>query len=134
MKTKFVRYYVSSVSALALCCLFASFARADVSNGKAIYEKKCLKCHGSTGNADGPSAAMLAKKPGVFSDANLFKDKENLDMTPDERMAKIIRSGGLSVGKSKLMQAYPSFSDDEIKDLISYLKTFPQAGKGQGKH
>ena len=94
-----------------------------MANGKDIYEKRCAKCHGITGDGDGPSAEFLAVPPAKFSNPKIFKDREGLNMTPDERMTKVIHEGGQSVGKSKLMQPFPEFSDSEIKDIISYLKT-----------
>src|SRR6202163_3519640 len=42
--------------------------------GKKIYLKRCLACHGKTGNGDGPDAADLGIHPAKFSDPALLEE------------------------------------------------------------
>jgi mono/diheme cytochrome c family protein len=86
-------------------------------DGKALYEKKCAKCHGTTGAGDGSSSSLLAVKPTAFN------DKAAMEKITDEEIFKAIKEGGTSVGKSKLMQANPSLSDDDIKSLVKYVRS-----------
>jgi mono/diheme cytochrome c family protein len=52
----------------------------SIAEGKKIYERNCLACHGAGGKGDGPAAAFLPTKPGdlgspdmwQYSDGNLF--------------------------------------------------------------
>lgn len=122
---KFLFFSACALAANAGLSLHAH-AGANVAHGKSIYEAKCAKCHGLTGDGNGPSAELLETKPVVFNDGKVFKDKEKLDMAPEARMAKGIREGGPSIGHSKLMQAYPDFSDQDITDILAYIKTLSQ--------
>jgi mono/diheme cytochrome c family protein len=114
------------MSKLLLVILLSFQALAD---GKSTYESRCAKCHGIKGNGDGPSAELLAVPPAVLSNPKLYIDREGLNMSPDERISKVIREGGASVGKSKLMQAFPEFSDTEVASLLSYIKTLAKGSK-----
>ena len=85
--------------------------------GKALYDEKCAKCHGRTGDGDGRAGRSLEHKPTAFNDKALMA-KES-----DDRMSKAIRSGGTAIGKSKEMEGFPDLSDQQIADLIAYVKT-----------
>ena len=38
-----------------------------------LYQENCVRCHGATGAADGPSAGSLASEPAKFTDAKMLK-------------------------------------------------------------
>jgi mono/diheme cytochrome c family protein len=42
---------------------------ASISQGKTIYDRNCLTCHGPTGQGDGAGAAYLNPRPAKLSDA-----------------------------------------------------------------
>lgn len=44
----------------------STVASESLDGGKALYEKNCLPCHGSTGDGKGPAGAMLAPPPSNF--------------------------------------------------------------------
>lgn len=79
-------------------------AAADRNNGRAIYEMHCVGCHGEAGRALDPTVPSFAN-----GDALFMMDSELLDR---------IRQGN---------QTMPAFrgllSDQEIRDVISYLRT-----------
>jgi mono/diheme cytochrome c family protein len=79
---QFIAFVVLVVVALVPVFLLA---RAD--DGKTIYGKKCVNCHGTSGKGDGAGAAQVEKvfkkKVGDFTATDLSK------MTPAEREAKI---------------------------------------------
>ena len=84
------------------------------SAGQLIYEEMgCSICHGHQGGGDGFMAEGLTPKPRNFAD---FKAMSRLsDMT----MFQSIRHGILGTA----MPAW-SLSDEQIWDVISYVKTF----------
>lgn len=87
--------------------------------GKQIYTKYCLVCHGEQGKGDGFNAYNLTPKPRNFSDTTLMQKSS------DERLAMVIRDGGRN---SNLSLAMPSWggrlNDKEFEYVVSYLRTF----------
>lgn len=79
-------------------------AAADRQNGRVIYEMHCVGCHGEGGNSIDPTVPSFVNGDGLF-----MMDSELLDR---------IRKGN---------QTMPAFrgllSDQEIRDVISYLRT-----------
>ena len=114
---------------VVLCMSASALAGGNAEKGKKIYETRCLKCHGPGGAGDGPSADLLATKPASFAEGKMFTDKEGVDMTPDERIAKVIKLGGEVAKKSKLMQGFPEMTDPEVQDVIAYIKKFAAKAK-----
>lgn len=92
----------------------AGAADGDATKGKPVYNAQCVICHGKTGAGDGPVGKGLSPKPKAFSAGKL---------SPDDTLFKVIQKGGKANGLSKDMDAYPQFSDQQIWDLIAYIKT-----------
>jgi mono/diheme cytochrome c family protein len=103
-----------------VCVLAAGLAllggRALAADAPANYDKHCLKCHGKDAKGN--------TKMGRQSGAKDYTDpKVQADMT-DEKALKTIKEGIFEKNKEK-MKAYASeLSDDEIKALITYVRTF----------
>ena len=88
----------------------------DLEATKAIYLKKCAKCHGETGKGDGRKAKTLKKKPRDYTDTAKMSE------LTDEDLVKSISEGkkpmpSYKKGKKKL-------TDAEIADLVTYIRTF----------
>lgn len=90
--------------------------------GKKVYEKQCLGCHGSKGDVEGPSARFLNPKPrdftkGVFK----FRSTPGKDSLPtDSDLYHTLRHGLWGTS----MPAWYSLKDEEIYAVIQYIKTF----------
>jgi mono/diheme cytochrome c family protein len=113
MKGLLVRGAVLVGAGVVLAGLAVSRARAE--DGKPIYEKNCVACHGATGKGDGPAGKMLKPPPGDL--ATVLKGKSDADI------AKVIKEGGKAVGKSAMMPAYGcKLNDEQIKALAQYVK------------
>ena len=111
------------ISSIAVCaiiaCAFVPVRAADMDAAKQSYGTFCVKCHGPGGKGDGPAAATLAVNPRNFTDCAA------MGKITDDTLFKVIKSGGASVNLSKDMQAWSTgFADDEIHDLVAYVRTF----------
>ncbi len=99
-----------SVAILAAAALSASAADA-----KATYEKDCAKCHGK----DGKGQTITGKKQG----ARDYTDPKVQAELKDEAAFKAIKEGYKKDGK-EVMKPAEGLSDDEIKDLVAYMRKF----------
>ncbi|MDP4200611.1 MAG: cytochrome c [Bacteroidota bacterium] len=96
--------------------LSISMTPEAVSRGRATYMSSCAVCHGTQGRGDGPAAAALAAKP---------RDHTNgayMDKLSNSHIYKVVKFGGVMFGYPA-MPAQPSLGDDEIKDLIAFVRT-----------
>ncbi len=87
--------------------------RADVA---ATWAANCASCHGK----DGSGSTMMGKKLGV---KDLRDAKVQSDLT-DETAAKDIKDGVTENGKQTMKAFKDKLSDDEIKALVGYIRTF----------
>lgn len=105
-----------------LAGLEAGLAGVDLQRARLHYETACAVCHGPTGRYDPtlPGVKMLDPKPADLSDP-LFNSRE-----PAGDWFLVIKHGGAPLGFSAAMPAYQdAFSDEEIRELVAYLKTLP---------
>jgi mono/diheme cytochrome c family protein len=87
--------------------------------GRVLYTKYCLVCHGAEGKGDGFNAFNLDPKPRDLSDARV------MGSLSDERIVQTIAGGGRSVNKSPLMPSWGGrLHTDEITYLLAYIRTF----------
>src|SRR5437667_468314 len=92
----------------------------DANAGKAIYERKCLLCHGEKGDGKGPSAELLLPKPRDFT-RGLYKIRSTVNKTPtDQDLFRIITEG--MPGTS--MPAWAVLPEKDRHNLVAYIKSF----------
>ncbi len=88
-------------------------AGQEAGNGKAIYEKLCLTCHGPQGKGDGPTGKVLIP-PATDLTSAATKKKSDADLL------KIIREG-------KPPTAMPAWkgqlSEQEMRDVLAYIRS-----------
>jgi mono/diheme cytochrome c family protein len=91
-------------------------AKGDVSNkaGLALYTKNCASCHGKAGLGDGVKARMLKDFPGDFS-GTFFQNQ-----TDGEHFYKT------KTGRGEMPKYEGKISDDEIWNIVNYMRTFKQ--------
>lgn len=93
----------------------------DLAQGKVIYEKKCLLCHGEKGDGNGPAAPLLDPKPRDFTKGK-YKVRTSASGQPptDSDLFGIISDG--MAGTS--MPAWKVLSEKDRWNLVAYLKSF----------
>jgi mono/diheme cytochrome c family protein len=89
----------------------------DVAAGKTLYIQRCAQCHGEDGKANTTIAKALQPSPRDHSDGNYMN---KLD---DEHLKKVILGGGPAVGKSPIMPPQSDLKDDQVANLIAYLRS-----------
>jgi mono/diheme cytochrome c family protein len=84
---------------------------SSLAAGQKIYLKRCVACHGKTGNGDGPDAVDLGIHPAKLSDPGLR------EQTDGELFWKI------TVGKKPMPNYGTRLSPTDRWNVINYLRT-----------
>ena len=106
---------MKKTASLVIALLAIPTLAVCAADAKASYEKDCAKCHG----ADGKGETKMGKKQGAkdYTDAKVQADLK------DEAAIKAIKEGYKKDGK-EVMKPSEGLSDDEIKGLVAYMRTF----------
>lgn len=102
-----------SISVVAAVLATANLLAADA---KVIYDKECTKCHG----ADGKGDTKMGKKLG----AKDYTDAKVQAAVTDAAAFKAIKEGLKDKEGKTLMKPTDGVSDDEIKAVVAYMRTF----------
>jgi len=114
------------VGIAAACWLAAASAQdvlpGDARHGSEIFHSRCVLCHGEEARGCGPAARLYRPRP-----ANLTASTR----TPEYKV-RIIRTGGLAMGRSPMMPAWGDELDEqEIADLVAFLSTLERRPDAQ---
>src|SRR5215471_15903008 len=85
-------------------------------DAKALYAKDCAKCHGE----DGKGETKMGKKLG----AKDYSDAKVQDALKDDAAFKAIKEGLKDKEGKVLMKPAEGTSDEDIKGLVAYMRTF----------
>ncbi len=97
---------------LAIVALAAA-SLPDVERGKAIYEQRCLECHGIEGKGDGVKAPFLSPRPGnLVSAATAAKS--------DQDLLKIIANGR---PRTAMPAWKDTLSEEERRQVLQYIRS-----------
>ena len=101
---------------LAVAIGLASAVSASAADAKENYEKGCAKCHG----ADGKGQTKMGQKLGIkdYTDAKVQAEMK------DDAAFKSIKEGQKDKEGKVLMKPAEGLSDDDIKALVAYMRTF----------
>jgi len=84
---------------------------SSVATGQKVYLKRCVQCHGKTGNGDGPDAADLGIHPAKLSSQAIQQQ------TDGELFWKI------TVGKKPMPNYGTRLSATDRWSVVNYLRT-----------
>ena len=108
---------------LALAASFSLAAAqdfpADVTRGRAVYERHCLACHGVGGWGDGPAAAALRVPPANFH-------RFTSVLKSDEELLRTIEHG---VVFSPMHAWQGILTETERQDALAYIRLLVQQGR-----
>lgn len=102
----------------------------DVEEGRVIYERSCLSCHGASGKGDGPAAfynsAYSASRPSDFTVGNYkYRSTASGEYPTDQDIFRVITHGITGT-----MPSFGGLSESARWQVIAYLKTFSQDAVG----
>ena len=92
-------------------------AQGDLEAGKQMYQQRCTPCHGPDGKANTPVANALNPRPRDHTDG-AYMNK----LSP-EHLTKVIKQGGVAVGKSPIMPPQADLTGKQIQQLITFLRS-----------
>jgi mono/diheme cytochrome c family protein len=91
------------------------------SGGQRLYLTHCATCHGADGRGSW-RATIFLMRPGNLADPRL------MDRLPDDYLFTLIKNGGATIGKPGMPSFGYHMKDDEIRELIRYLRTLRPIG------
>ncbi|MDF1499764.1 MAG: cytochrome c [Anaerolineales bacterium] len=92
-----------------------------ITSGADLYAINCATCHGLEGMGDGPAAAALDPKPAPLADADMMAD-----MTDGYIFWRITEGGAMEPFNSAMPSWKAMFSEQQIWQLVSFLRTLPE--------
>ena len=113
--------YTAFIAAAALCGGIATVSAADLDAAalakvRATYEKECARCHGKDGKGDTRVGRRLECKD--YSKAEVWAKLK------EPEVLKVLKEGLQKDGRILMRPYGHKLKDQELKDLITYMKTF----------
>jgi mono/diheme cytochrome c family protein len=89
-----------------------------IAAGSKSYQTFCAACHGATGDAQTPIGQALSPPP------TRHDNGEYMGALTDDYIFKVIKEGGMAVGKSPMMAPWGgSLSDEQIREVVAFIRT-----------
>ncbi|NIR45635.1 MAG: c-type cytochrome [Gemmatimonadetes bacterium] len=107
---------------LALWWIATPALAQDTERGRELYDRWCAECHGTDGAGEGSAAAYMMPRPRDFT-TGLYQIRTtaNGELPTDADLVRVIEDGMPGTA----MPGWESkFSDDEVRDLVAYIKDF----------
>ena len=99
--------------------------------GREVFQRNCVICHGERGDGNGEMAKDLPIKPRSFREGWFKFRSTPYDKLPtDEDLRRTIK-GGLS---GTAMGAFKTFRAEELDAVIAYVKTFSRRWRKAENH
>lgn len=93
----------------------------DVKNGKLVYERYCLSCHGAQGNGQGEAAEWLSIKPRDYRQGTYkWRTTPSGSLPLDSDLEHTLENGLYGT----YMPTWRAIDERSRIDVIAYIKTF----------
>ena len=117
-----------SVLVLPLVLGASAYAQATAADGRKVYEKYCIGCHGDKGDGKGTVAADLITKPRDFT-LGLFKFKSTPrgSLPTDDDLKKVMTNGL----PTSAMPSFRLLGEAEKDELVAYIKSLSDRWKNE---
>ena len=107
MRQRLTRVLIHCAIAIGFVVVFAGPSRAQ-SAGEKLYKSKCVACHGADGKGDTPTGKKLGARDLGSTEVQSQSDAQLIDL--------------VTKGKGKMPAYGKTLKDDEIKDLVGYVR------------
>ncbi len=98
--------------------------------GKKIYERYCIACHGADGKGDGAEAYQLETKPTDFTSGNIkFKSTPYGTLPSEEDIVSTLKSGVRTTAMLPQLQ----LSDEQMHEAAAYIISLMPKDQKAGK-
>lgn len=84
-----------------------------------LYLRLCASCHGRSGSGSW-RATLLLIRPGNLA------DRSRMQELSDQFLFDLIKHGGAPIGKPGMPGFAFHLSDDEIRELVAYVRTLSE--------
>lgn len=119
------KWIISFVAALSISMILTTGTVHGYESAADNYKSYCWQCHGMNGDGKGVNIRDMSVQPRDHTDA------KDMSTRSDEELFKAIKEGGQAINKSVLMPPWGgTFTDDEIHDLVKYLRTLCRCRHG----
>ena len=107
---------MKKILTLGIATLAMAAFSARAADAAALYQQNCAKCHGTDGKGD----TRIGKKLGVKD----YTDPKVQAELKDDAAFKAIKEGLKDKDGNTLMKPTEGVSDEDIKGLVAYMRTF----------
>jgi mono/diheme cytochrome c family protein len=97
----------------------------NATGGQRLYLTYCAACHGANGHGSW-RAWLFLLRPGDLGDARLIGTRT------DEYLESLIKNGGATIGKPGMPAFGYHLKDEQIRELVAYLRTLPERSRPPG--
>jgi mono/diheme cytochrome c family protein len=101
---------------LLVMVIMTSAGLALAADATALWNQHCASCHGKDGGGD----TMMGKKLSVKD----YRDAKFQSAFSDGEAAKAIKEGVKEGGKDKMKPFKEKLSDEDVKALVAYIRSF----------
>ncbi len=112
-----MKLFVTLLFTLGTCAALTGTAKA--ADAKESFEKQCASCHGK----DGKGQTRQGRQAGVkdYTDAKVQEEMK------DDKALETVKAGIKEGAKERMKPYKDKLTDEEIKALIAYMRTFKPA-------